>query len=87
MPNKNYIRGRKKEYQICKELKDKGFVIAQRSAGSHSPIDIFAINPDTRTILFIQAKSGAYEEKEKAKAYEQMGYLNQGEWNVRFEAR
>jgi len=44
MPNKNYVNGRNKEYKVCKQLKEIGFDIAQRSAGSHSPIDIFAIN-------------------------------------------
>ena len=44
MPNKNYIKGRRKEYKICKKLIEKGFDIAQRTAGSHSPIDIIVIN-------------------------------------------
>jgi Holliday junction resolvase len=59
MPNKNYVKGRKKEYKIIKELKAQGYEIAQRTAGSHSPIDVFAIKKDEKKILLIQAK--AYE--------------------------
>lgn len=85
--NSNYCKGRNKEYAVIKQLKTEGFTIAQRSAGSHSPIDIFAINNDTKTILFIQCKAGITEEREKAKAYKENEWINKGEWNVRFEVR
>lgn len=55
MPNKNYIKGRRKEYKYVNIMKNKGF-IAQRTAGSHSPFDIIAINPETKQIRLIQCK-------------------------------
>lgn len=69
MPNKNYIKGRRKEYKICKQLKEKGYDIVQRSAGSHSPVDIFAINSLTKTIKLIQAKPDNYGEKQVTEIY------------------
>ena len=58
MPNKNYIRGRNAEYKVVEELRRQGAVLAQRSAGSNSPIDVFAIMPDG-TIRLIQVKTGS----------------------------
>ena len=43
MPNKNYIKGRRKEYLIRDKLIKEGFDIVQRTAGSHSFIDVIAI--------------------------------------------
>lgn len=57
MPNKNYIKGRAKEYQVMKELRAKNYDIVFRSAGSHSPIDIIAIQTGVRLIKFIQVKT------------------------------
>jgi len=56
MPNANYIRGRRYEYKIVHEHKARGFDVVQRTAGSHSPIDIFAISFKDRMIKFIQCK-------------------------------
>jgi len=56
MPNPNYIKGRKKEYKICNLLKEQGYDIVQRTAGSHSPFDIIAINKSTGVIKLIQSK-------------------------------
>ena len=50
MPNKNYLKGKAKEWRTCQKLKEEGFTIVQRSAGSHSPIDVFAINKLTKVI-------------------------------------
>jgi Holliday junction resolvase len=55
--NKNYISGRAAEYAVVKELRKQGAVVAQRSAGSHSPIDVFALMPNGRVRL-IQVKKG-----------------------------
>ena len=84
MPNKNYEKGRRKEYKICKELKAEGYEIAQRSAGSHSPIDIFAINSKTKTIKFIQAKPNNFSKSQSKKIMEELNYLND-EFLVIFE--
>jgi len=87
MPNKNYVKGRRKEYKIVKELKNQGYEIAQRTAGSKSPIDIFAINKNTNKILFIQAKPDNYELSREKKLYEDLKWLNKGEFDVKFEVR
>jgi len=56
MPNKNYVKGRRKEYKICDELRAQGWDIVQRTAGSHSPIDVIAINQEKKLIRLIQSK-------------------------------
>ena len=76
MPNKNYISGRNKEYKIIKELKEKGFNIAQRSAGSHSPIDVFAIDIKKRKILFIQSKPDSMSKNKRKLIEEELKELN-----------
>ena len=53
---KIYSKGRRKEYKITEDLKKEGYDIVQRTAGSHSPIDIIAINRLTKTIKLIQSK-------------------------------
>lgn len=63
MVNPSYNKGRKKEYKICKELKEEGYEIVQRSAGSHSPIDIWAIHRGLKRIKLIQAKPEDYNVK------------------------
>jgi len=60
MSNKNYVIGRKLEYKIMKILKealskDKYTII--RTAGSHSPVDIYVIEHRTRQGFGIQCKS------------------------------
>ena len=56
MPNTNYIRGRRREHYICSQLKKDGFDIAQRTAGSHSPFDIIAIQIENKKIELVQVK-------------------------------
>ena len=79
---KAYKKGRKKEYKIRKELLNEGFDIAQRSAGSHSPVDVFAISRAKRVILLIQAKPEGYNSTK----YDKYNWLN-GKFNVKFEIR
>ena len=86
MGNRNYIKGRNKEYAICKEFKELGFEIAQRTAGSHSPIDVFAIDKKSKKIYFIQSKPENFEESKKKKINEELNYLN-GTWEVIFELK
>lgn len=60
MPNKNYITGRNLEYKIMKILKanlpEKRYTII-RTAGSHSPVDIFIIEHRGKKAFGIQCKS------------------------------
>lgn len=84
MPNKNYEKGRRKEYKICNELKDEGFEIVQRTAGSHSPVDIIAINKELGEIRLIQAKPDSMAEIAKTNLLEEHKWLN-GWFEVTFE--
>lgn len=77
MPNKNYIKGRRKEYKYVKLLRDKGF-IAQRTAGSHSPFDVIGINPETREIRLIQCKPDSMNAHQAQKIREENKNLNGG---------
>ena len=82
MASRQYIKGRRKEWKICKELREQGFEIAQRSAGSRSPIDLFAINKEKKLVLFIQSKPEGY----KSRKYDEFDWIN-GVFEVRFEVR
>ena len=50
-----YTRGRSREYQVLRRLREEGW-FCSRSAASHGPVDIFA-GQDGR-ILMVQVKSG-----------------------------
>ena len=76
MTNKNYVKGRAKEYKIRNLLIKEGWDIVQRTAGSHSPIDVIAINKLTRTIKFIQSKPENFSETEKNKIKNELSWLN-----------
>lgn len=76
MGNSNYIKGRRKEYAICKRLKSLGFDIAQRSAGSHSPIDVFAIHKAKREVIWVQSKPDKFPKIQADRIHEQLDYLN-----------
>lgn len=56
MPNHGYNRGRAREYKVMELLRNDGWIVG-RSAGSHSPVDVFAAK-DGR-VLLVQVKSGA----------------------------
>jgi len=66
MPNKNYKKGAEKERRIVNKLKEEG-CLAFRSAGSHSPIDVFGLNPFTKKVLLIQSKPSNMSENMKTK--------------------
>ena len=85
MPNKNYRSGRRKEYSVCDKLKKEGFDIAQRSSGSHSPIDVFAINKEEKKIKFIQIKKGDLSSSEYSKIWEDMKWIQEGNFDIEFE--
>ena len=82
MPNKNYVKGRRKEYKICKELKEQGYDIVQRSAGSHSPVDVFAFRKSDRKVLLVQCKPDGYSSSK----YDEFRWLND-DFKVRFKIR
>jgi Holliday junction resolvase len=86
MPNRNYNNGRAKEYRIIEDLRGKGYDITQRTAGSHSQIDVIAINKTTKEILLIQAKPKSLSDKKKEGIESEGDWLN-GLFSVKFEVR
>ena len=76
MPNKNYIKGRRKEYKILHKLKDNGFDIVQRTAGSHSPFDIIAIDIKNKKIRLIQCKPDTMNAHQQQKIRDENQALN-----------
>lgn len=52
----NYSRGRSKEYETMKSLRNEGWVCS-RSAMSHGPVDVFAAKDGV--VRLIQVKSGS----------------------------
>ena len=61
MSNKNYVAGRKFEWKIRDVYKTLGFDV-YRTAGSHSPVDLIAVNENG--VLFIQCKKGRLKKSE-----------------------
>lgn len=55
MPNRNYVSGRFLEYSEKKFLESKGYLVI-RSAGSHTPVDLFAAHEKNKLRLLIQCK-------------------------------
>lgn len=76
MPNKNYLKGRRKEYKICQRLKDLDYDIVQRTAGSHSPFDIIAISLTKKEIHLVQCKPDNMPETQIKKLKEENQKLN-----------
>jgi Holliday junction resolvase len=75
MPNKNYIAGRRKEYQVMNQEKKAGNIVL-RSAGSHSCIDVVSIDVESRVIKLIQCKPNDISKTTKDKLETEMKALN-----------
>jgi Holliday junction resolvase len=73
MTNKNYVRGRSKEYRLKNKLEKAGFIVT-RAAGSHSSFDLIAINDDT--VRFIQAKPKDFGKKAKVRLLKEHEWVN-----------
>lgn len=84
MPNKNYIKGRRKEYKTINDLKARGFDIAFRSAGSHSPIDVVGIHQKDKVIFLLQCKPESMSENKRDAIRDSLNYLN-GDFKVYFD--
>ena len=64
MPNAKYISGRTFEYKVKSFLEGQGYFVV-RSAGSHSPVDLVAVD-SLGQVLFVQCKlKGAMTKKEQ----------------------
>jgi Holliday junction resolvase len=57
MPNKQYLTGRRLEYQVRNFFKSVGMTVI-RSAGSHGKWDVVAIDESNRIIYLVQCKRG-----------------------------
>lgn len=90
MRKKIYKLGRRKEYKIVEDLRKKGYNIVQRTAGSHSPVDVIGINKSQRIIMLIQSKrvlKGQMSDKDEdlvKSIGEEYDWLN-GRWDVIFK--
>jgi len=83
MANKQYTKGRRREHYICDKLKKQGYDIVQRSAGSHSPFDIIAINKESKEIKLIQVKPESIQQSNVNKIMNDNALLN-GVYSVKF---
>jgi len=79
--NKIYRKGRRKEYSVTSKLKRMGYDIAQRTAGSHSPVDVLAVSLRRKEILLIQSKPDGTNPTKILKDNKELN----GEFNVSFE--
>ena len=79
----NYERGANKERKIVNDCRRAG-LIAFRSAGSHSPIDVCVIDVKERIIRFIQSKPASFFQKKAEALIQEMNGLN-GAFQARFE--
>lgn len=70
-----YLKGVRKERKIVNEAREKG-LISFRSAGSHSPIDVVIIDVKSKTVQFIQAKTGKMSSKARGNLEMKYWYLN-----------
>lgn len=66
MPNPGYVKGANLERRIVNEARANG-MIAFRSAGSHSPIDVITISAKGNSICFFQCKASQKRPSEEFK--------------------
>lgn len=80
-----YENGADKERRILNRLKrDYPEGVGARSAGSHSIIDVWFLDPVTHTLKLIQSKLGKLSGPERARILEE-GYKLSGLYLVKFE--
>jgi Holliday junction resolvase len=70
-----HTKGIRKEQDIVKEARERG-LLAFRSAGSHSPIDVCIIDKHQKKIFFIQCKPRDMSEKLKNRLEAEHADLN-----------
>jgi Holliday junction resolvase len=56
MPNNAYLRSRKREQDLVRDFRNRGWISA-RSAGSKSPVDVWCVNPLDGEVRLIQIKT------------------------------
>jgi len=75
MPNKNYVKGRNKEYKVMKRLRDEGYDVVARTAGSHGVFDVIAFNKETKDIKLIQCKPASMSDNARRKIIDENSWL------------
>ena len=83
MPNRNYLKGVRKERKLVNQAREQGLV-SFRSAGSHSPVDVIIISPVDKVIRLIQCKPDSMGEKARGRIESENIALN-GVFAVSFE--
>ena len=73
--NKNYQKGRRKEYKLKHLLEKAGYIVI-RSAGSHSFSDLIALDREHKTITFIQCKPSNFSKKAKERLEKEYAWIN-----------
>lgn len=73
MTNKNYVKGRRKEYTVRKFLQSKKW-ITLRTAGSHGFADLIAVKKGR--IRFIQCKPDNFGKKAQQMLEEEWAWIN-----------
>lgn len=82
MPNKNYLKGVRKERRIVNAARALD-LISFRSAASHSPVDVVVIDPKTKRMRLIQCKPDSMSEAAKMRIYMSCSNLS-GLYDVEF---
>jgi len=89
VPNKNYISGRRAEYRAIRDIIARGAILAQRSAGSHSPVDVWAVMPDGSVLMIQVKKDSSPLDIDKLKTVpcappnrRQIWWLKAGKWEI-----
>lgn len=83
MPNRNYLKGVRKERKYVAIAHSNGW-IGFRSAGSHSCIDVVMIDPKNKIIYLLQCKPDSMSQNAKNKILEENKDL-QGSFTVTFQ--
>ncbi|HEV2138658.1 MAG TPA: hypothetical protein VGR53_07425 [Nitrososphaerales archaeon] len=78
--NRNYVKGRSREYSAMNALKEAGWMVS-RSAASHGAVDVFAAKEGR--VLLVQVKSGrARATKEELEELVRWGKSSNGDAEV-----
>ncbi len=75
MANKNYIKGRAKEYRLKHAYEKRGWIVL-RMSGSHGFSDLVAVHKKNKTIKFIQVKPKNFGKLAKGQLEKEWGWLN-----------
>lgn len=75
MSNRNYEKGRRKEYKLKKHFEKFGWIIL-RTAGSHGFADLIMINRDSKQVRFVQVKPKNFSQKERVRLEQKYKWLN-----------